>query len=345
MPKLRPSPIPSRIVRAAGALVWRPREKKQRFEVGQVIDPEAIEVLLVHRPRYDDWSWPKGKAELNEPILVAGVREVEEETGVVVTMGAPLTTQRYRLGSGHTKEVRYWVGTVASSPAVTRSRLPVTPALAKEIDTTRWVSPRQAQQMLTRRGDRRLLDELVTRATTGTLVTATLVVARHGAAVPRSQWQGVDGQRPLGRTGGRQALELVDILSALGIERLLSSSWSRCQATLSPYAAVSGLHVVGVDDLTEDVAERDPKAAAKIIKKLLRSPSTPIVVCGHRPVLPAMMRPLMKASSNQLSREYPDVDPYLRTAQILVAHVAYSGAQPRVQAIELHRPIAAPAGA
>lgn len=345
MSKLRPSPIPSRIVRAAGALVWRPREKKQRFDVGQVIGAEDIEVLLVHRPRYDDWSWPKGKAELNEPILVAGAREVEEETGVVVTMGAPLTTQRYRLGSGHTKEVRYWVGTVAGSAAVNRSRLPVTPAPAKEIDSTRWVLPNQAQQLLTRRGDRRLLDELLTRAKTGTLVTSTLVVGRHAAAVPRSQWHGAEGQRPLGRTGGRQALELVNILSALGIQRLLSSSWTRCQATLTPYAAVTGLHVVGVDELTEIAAERDPKAAAKIVKKLLRSPSTPIIICGHRPALPTMMKPLLKISSTQLSREYPDTDPYLRTAQILVAHVAYPAGEPQIQAIELHRPIAAPAGA
>ena len=93
--------------------MWRFVDPERRGVPGQVIVPEDIEVLMVHRPRYKDWSWPKGKSEANEPIICAAIREVEEETGASVILGAPLTTQRYRLGSGQTKEVRYWVGTLA----------------------------------------------------------------------------------------------------------------------------------------------------------------------------------------------------------------------------------------
>ena len=108
-----PQPIPPmRLIRAGGALVWRLRHPGRQVLPGDVLDEAEIEVLLVHRPQYHDWSWPKGKIEGRETIPVAAVREVEEETGHVISLGAPLTTQRYRLGSGQTKEVRYWVGTL-----------------------------------------------------------------------------------------------------------------------------------------------------------------------------------------------------------------------------------------
>lgn len=329
-------------MRAAGAVVWRPRDPHLPVEIGQTYQPDDIEVLLVHRPRYDDWSWPKGKAENNEPLLAAGVREVEEETGVIVEMHAPLTTQRYRLGSGQTKEVYYWIGTPVRSGGVSRSRIPVTPASSKEIDTTRWVSAYHARKMLTRRGDRRLLDDVLARASDGSLVTATLAIVRHASAVSRAQWGGSDATRPLNRVGGVQALDLVDLLSALGVTRLLSSPWSRCTASLEPYAAVAGLSVVKAEELTEESIKADPKSAGDVIKKLLKRPAEPVAVCGHRPGLPAMLRPLRTITNNQIARNFPTEDPWLRTSEILVAHVAYvkgSESQPEVVALESHRTI------
>ena len=140
---------------------------------------------MVHRPRYHDWSWPKGKAENGEPLVAAAVREVEEETGQVITLGAPLTTQRYRLGGGQTKEVHYWVGTPmpADDPAA-RLRAPVARAPRTEIDQTTWATPAAAADMLTRRGDRRLLADVVARAREGRLATSTIIVLRPGAADP-----------------------------------------------------------------------------------------------------------------------------------------------------------------
>ena len=140
-----PAPRPQRLVRSAGALVWRFADPTRVAVPGEPIDPADIEVLMVHRPRYHDWSWPKGKAENGEPLVAAAVREVEEETGQVITLGVPLTTQRYRLGGGQTKEVHYWVGTPlpADDPA-TRLRAPVARAPRTEIDQTTWATPEAA---------------------------------------------------------------------------------------------------------------------------------------------------------------------------------------------------------
>ena len=178
-----PAPRPQRLVRSAGALVWRFADPTRVAVPGEPIDPADIEVLMVHRPRYHDWSWPKGKAENGEPLVGAAVREVEEETGQVITLGVPLTTQRYRLGGGQTKEVHYWVGTPLSAddPAA-RLRAPVARAPRTEIDQTTWATPEAAADMLTRRGDRRLLADLVARTREGRLATSTIIVLRPGAA-------------------------------------------------------------------------------------------------------------------------------------------------------------------
>ena len=136
-----PAPRPQRLVRSAGALVWRFTDPARVAIPGEPIDPADIEVLMVHRPPYHDWSWPKGKAENGEPLVAAAVREVEEETGQIITLGMPLTTQRYRLGGGQTKEVHYWVGTPlpAGDPSA-RLRAPVARAPRTEIDRTTWAT-------------------------------------------------------------------------------------------------------------------------------------------------------------------------------------------------------------
>ena len=180
-----PAPRPQRLVRSAGALVWRFTDRSRVAVPGEPIDPEDIEVLMVHRPRYHDWSWPKGKTENGESLVAAAVREVEEETGQIVTLGVPLTTQRYRLGGGQTKEVHYWVGTpVPTGHASERLRAPVARAPRTEIDQTVWTSPERAADMLTRRGDRRLLADIVARAREGRLVTTTLLVLHPGQGEP-----------------------------------------------------------------------------------------------------------------------------------------------------------------
>ncbi|QPK81097.1 histidine phosphatase family protein [Schaalia sp. ZJ405] len=339
---LRPSPVPSRLVRAAGAVVWRFVDRQRVARPGEVIDPRDIEVLMVHRPKYKDWSWPKGKAELNEPITSAAVREVEEETGLPVILGAPLTTQRYRLGSGQTKEVLYWVGTLMpedpsdSGGAPRRTRVPVHRAPSSEIDTNRWASPRKAESLLTRRGDRRLLSELLSRAQDGTLVTSTLMLARHAKAESRQSWLGDEASRPLSRLGVRQAFDLVDILSAFGIEKAYSSPWQRCAQTLAPWAGVAGLSVTEVPALTEWAVDSRPDDARDFIASMLTAHHVPSVICVHRPTIPVCLAPLIDAAPASIHAHFPRSSPWLRTAQVLVVHVALTQGEPRVLAVERH---------
>jgi 8-oxo-dGTP diphosphatase len=124
-------------VRAAGGLVWR--------RAG-----DTIEIALVHRPAYDDWSFPKGKLLDVETDEEAALREVEEETGYVCRLEQELPSRSYRDRKGRPKVVRYW----AMEPL--RGRFEAT----REIDEMRWMPLAAAQSLLTYDQDRTLLESL-----------------------------------------------------------------------------------------------------------------------------------------------------------------------------------------
>lgn len=331
----RPAPPPTRIVRAGGALIWRIREGVERTVPKK---PEDIEVLLVHRPRYDDWSWPKGKAEPGEHITACAVREVEEETGVVIRLGTPLTVQRYRLGGGHLKEVYYWVGSTDVAGSAQRFRPPVEEASSKEIDQAKWVKVAKAARILTRRGDRRLLEELVNRLEKGLLDTSTVIVARHAKAFSRTEWKGSESSRPLSRNGVYQARQLGLILSAYGVSEVKTSPWRRCLGTVGPYASLSGAEVEVCGFLSEDAFAENTKPTRKLIETVLNTPARPRVICVHRPTLPAIMGEIALLTPNSKTRDLPQEDPYLKTAELLVLHVAHREKGAKVVSFEVHRP-------
>jgi 8-oxo-dGTP diphosphatase len=129
------------LVRAAGGVVWR--------RAGP--DDGSLEVALVHRPRYDDWSLPKGKHEPGETDEQTAVREIEEETGLTCRLGPELPTVRYTDARGRPKVVRYWAMTVVR--AVDRSP-------DDEVDAWRWVLDGHAPQLLSYRRDREVLQAL-----------------------------------------------------------------------------------------------------------------------------------------------------------------------------------------
>jgi 8-oxo-dGTP diphosphatase len=114
-------------------------------------DGAAVEVLVVHRPRYDDWSLPKGKHEPGERDEDTATREVEEETGYRCTLGEELTTVRYIDRRGRDKQVRFWNMTVIGE-------VPWAPN--DEVDERRWISPADADTLLTYEADRHLLRSL-----------------------------------------------------------------------------------------------------------------------------------------------------------------------------------------
>lgn len=388
-----PAPRPQRLVRSAGALVWRFADPTRVARPGEHIDPADIEVLMVHRPRYHDWSWPKGKAENGEPLLAAAVREVEEETGHIITLGAPLTTQRYRLGGGQTKEVHYWVGTpLVADSAAARLRAPAARAPRTEIDQTAWASPEVASDMLTRRGDRRLLADLVARASEGRLVTSTILVLRPGpadaapegaaastdesshaatpatptppkprpapspaivasaaarraaqveaAAIPAAQAAVRPVDPPLGRFGVRQAFDLVDLLSAFGVDRAFASPSARARQVLAPWAALGGGAVTLVDALGPqreadeqiDAQARAGRVRAFAAQRLREAGGTTLVsVTGTaRDLIIEELRAY--GASTVAGGDLPS----LKHGQILVAHVEHGADGPLVVALETH---------
>ncbi|MEV3860589.1 NUDIX hydrolase [Streptomyces sp. NPDC050095] len=126
-------------IRAAGCVLWR----RSPFD-------EGLEICLVHRPKYDDWSHPKGKLKRGEAPLAGALREVREETGHDCTPGTRLPTVRY-LASGRPKRVDYWAAEAG----------PGTFSANREVDRILWLPPAAARNRLTQPRDRGLVDALL----------------------------------------------------------------------------------------------------------------------------------------------------------------------------------------
>jgi 8-oxo-dGTP diphosphatase len=241
---------------------------------GVVISRKGKQVLLVHRPRYDDWSFPKGKLDRGEHPAVAAVREVAEETGVHVRLGRRLTDQRYPNGA-RMKTVHYWEGWAVGDDDVDGY------LVNDEIDEVAWVPIAEAMERLTYPRDRDTLAE----ARSGSKRTRALAVVRHGAARSRKAWRGDDRRRPLLRAGELQAQRLVPLLAAYDATRIVTSSSTRCLQTVAPYADTTGWPVEEQAGLSEEDAT--PESVVEIVDDLLHA-GEGAVLCSHRPVLPAV---------------------------------------------------------
>ncbi|MDO5678086.1 MAG: NUDIX domain-containing protein, partial [Propionibacteriaceae bacterium] len=173
-------------IRAAGAVVLRG-------------EGESIEVLVVHRPAYDDWSLPKGKGTKDELPPQTAIREVFEETGVSARLGLRLPSIRYKLTKG-LKSVEYW----RAEAVAEQEFLP-----NQEVDKVKWLDIDKAMRTLTYADERRLLSAalLLPRTTP-------LLLVRHGKAMLRKDWSGADQERRLTARGRRQAKELTQLFSA-----------------------------------------------------------------------------------------------------------------------------------
>lgn len=196
-------------------------------------------------------------------------------------------------------------------------------------------------RLLTRRGDRRLLEELLTRLAERTLNTRTLAVLRHAKATKRSHWEGNEMTRPLSRRGSSQVLRLVPALSAFGINQIITSPWRRCVATVAPYATLSGTPVKTEASFTEDAYRDDPSRMREVIRGLLSEgqldqPAAPLAICVHRPTIPGVIGELAPLTPNHLGRLLPQKDPYLKTAGMLIVHMA-DYPEPRIVDLEIFR--------
>jgi 8-oxo-(d)GTP phosphatase len=290
-------------IRAAGAVVWRP-------------SGGGAQVLLVHRPKYGDWSLPKGKLEPGEHLLTAAVREVAEETGLAVTLGRRLPPVHY-LADGLPKRVDYWV---AEAPGAAGVFVPTS-----EIDEVAWLP---ADESVGCRTTYERDAATIAEFQAGPWRTTPLLLLRHASAGTKAAWKGDDSARPLDTEGERDAGALADLLRCFGVSRVVSAPAERCVATVRPYAAtVGGVEVEPAFDATHGRVGAGPHA--KKAAAALAAADEPVIICAHRENLPV----LLAAACAELGAKPPHGKP-LRKGEFLVLHRADG----RLAAVERYHP-------
>jgi 8-oxo-dGTP diphosphatase len=257
-------------IQAAGGVLWRD-------------GPRGTEIALVHRPRYGDWSFPKGKSLPGEHVLLTAVREVAEETGVRAVLGRRLASLSYPV-DGQPKHVDYWAARPVSAGRFTPGT---------EVDALAWLPPGQARDRLSYPRDVALLDGFLA----GPADTIPVILLRHGRSVAKDAWREAghpdDLSRPLSGAGRDQAGALAGLLCSFATAEVISSVAHRCVATVAPYAERAGVPVATEPAFTVDSAAGDAGwDATPAAQKRIADAATagrPVIICAHRQNLPWLL--------------------------------------------------------
>ncbi len=250
-------------IHAAGAVVWR------RSPAG------TIEIAVVHRPKYQDWSLPKGKLDPGETPVLAAVREVREETGLNCQLGRYLGHVTYPIpGHRKLKRVDYWAAEVADGEFHANA----------EVDELGWYPLDKVMDQLSYPMDRQVVRTFARLPAD----TATLLLVRHAKAGHRERFDGPDEQRPLERAGQEQARALADNLLAFGPAQVFSAPPLRCVQTVEPLAERLGVPITLEPLLSEEGYAADPDAGLARLAELV-SPAHVRVVCSQGKVIPDLL--------------------------------------------------------
>jgi 8-oxo-(d)GTP phosphatase len=277
--------VASNTVLAAGTVLWRPNAAS-----------DGAEIAVIHRPKYDDWTLPKGKADPDEPAPATAARETREETGLTCVLGVPLPMQHYE-AFGRPKVVRYW-----SAQAISGLFRP-----NDEVDEMRWLSAVEALELLTheRDGDTVRAWDLTPRDT------APIILLRHAKATKRTAWQESDALRPLEERGFGQAQIVASLLEHYGLQRIVSSDATRCMQTVEPLSERLGMDVDQDHDISEEGFDAHPKRALRVAETW-RERDVAVVLCTHRPLVEDMVE--------QLTNGDPSVTHALEPGECVVVH-------------------------
>ncbi|HEY2795812.1 MAG TPA: NUDIX hydrolase [Micromonosporaceae bacterium] len=250
-----------RTIRSAGGVLWRD-------------GAAGVEVAIVHRDRYDDWSLPKGKVDKGEQLLATAVREVREETGVQALPQVRLPSTHYLTGEPDTeKTVAFW----------SMSALAVSDFVANdEVSELAWLPVDEAQERLTYAHDRGVLSAFAALRP----VSAVAVLVRHAKAGSRKAWRGADDLRPLDDAGRQQAAQLGPLLSLFRPARVYAAPLTRCIDTVAPI----GLPV-RTDTVFAEATAAAPRAVAERLRSLVTSHGR-VVVASQGGVIPDLLEAL-----------------------------------------------------
>lgn len=276
------------IIYAAGAVLWRIGAKKK------------IEIALIHRPRYGDWSLPKGKLDANETMIGCAYREVMEETGHAAIFGPEIGDATYVV-DGVTKLVKYWSAQAVGEP--TGKPNPV------EVDEILWLTPSDARKKLTLDDDRSIVDFFLEFGTG----TTALVLLRHAKAIKREDWDGDDGDRPLANIGQIQAKRLLSKYLPYAIKEVHSSDAMRCIETIEPMTRALQMHPIFSTDLSEYRFSKDKEVALEYAQDLMNR-NRSAIICSHNPILPKLLKKLIG------KKNFKELDQKLEPAEAWVLH-------------------------
>ena len=258
----------SAIIQSAGAIVWRNSKDK-------------TEVAIIHRPKYDDWSFPKGKVEPSESLIACAYREVIEETNIQTEFGAFLGDVEYLTPDGK-KRVSFWAAKAINQ----RDFIP-----NSEVDQLKWVEVKKVKDLLTLETDKKILAQFVKLD----INTKPFILLRHAKAVTREEWQGDDDDRPLDSLGQNQANRLLAIYQVYNIEQIHTSDAVRCYDTVNPIVKGLGIKLEVTGKLGESTYKKDKEKAFEYAKDLIKEDAR-ILLSSHNPILPKMLNKLTKKS-------------------------------------------------
>ena len=261
---------------AAGGVVWR-----------RDIDGE-IEVLLVHRPRYDDWSLPKGKLEEGEALISCAYREVLEETGLSIKLGPFIGSVDYYVPDG-LKRVSYWSASLIEDKSAFHAN--------EEVDQILWLDLDSAVLKATRDSDQ----EILQRFALIPYDSSALIMLRHAKALERTEWQGGDEDRPLQLVGQLQAKRMLSLYQVFGVDEIHTSDAVRCLDTVAQMAKALHLTPVITNAVSEYTYKKNKEKSIDYVKELIKK-NKQVILCSHNPVLPRMMEKLTK----KIDFDYPD---------------------------------------
>ena len=261
---------------AAGGVVWR------RDSEGE------IQVLLVHRPRYDDWSLPKGKLEEGEALISCAYREILEETGISIKLGPYIGSVEYYVPDG-LKSVSYWSASLIEDSSTFHPN--------EEVDQIIWLDLESAILRVTRDSDGYILD----RFGVTPYDSSALIMLRHAKALERAEWQGEDEDRPLQLIGQLQAKRMLSLYQVFGLDEIHTSDAVRCLDTVSQMAKSLQLTPTITNAVSEYTYKRNKDKAIDYAKELIKK-NRQTILCSHHPVLPRMMEKLTK----KIDFDYPN---------------------------------------